>query len=121
VLTYLLKMLEIEYSDCYRLINNKADKKAPGYTPPCLQPPSWMHGPASIGTVYDAITRLKDQTRKWFIALPPFNQPLRHEETPRDFWVHLDGDPEAQPLAVSRLCTLGALVGINHGLLASDA
>jgi hypothetical protein len=101
-LTYLLKMLKVEYCDRYCLVNDKANKHAPGYTPPCLQPPAWMHGPTSIGTVFDAIECLKEQFRKFRMGLAPFNQPLRPNETILQYWQRLDQDPEAQPLAVSR-------------------
>jgi hypothetical protein len=100
LLTYLLKMLQIEYEDRFRLINDKADKTSPQYHAPTLAPPAWMDGPQSIGDAHDAVARLKDQVRKFFQCIPPFHVPLRHGETTKDWWIRLDADPEAQPLAV---------------------
>jgi hypothetical protein len=108
VLSYLLKMLQIEYEDRYRLINDKADKDSPAYVKPTLAPPSWMDGPHAIGDALDAIARLKDQLRRFFQCVPPFHVPLRPGETSKDWWIRLDADPEAQPLAVSYFFSSGA-------------
>jgi hypothetical protein len=59
-----------------------------------------MHGPGSIGTVYNAIERLKEQFWQFRMGLAPFNQPLQSGETLLQFWQRLNKDRKAQPLAV---------------------
>jgi hypothetical protein len=72
-----------------------------------------MDGPQSIGDARDAVARLKDQVRKFFQCVPPFHVPLRPGETTKDWWIQLDADPKAQPLAI-QIIHLVYLSGYNR-------